>query len=169
VTDQANLEQFILRFPTDLAPVVGQQVTLTSTANTAQMARVQLLIDRANTSFSSFTLGGSTTECEVIVKGVEDGTQRGWVREAGGSFRDDMNQVRTDAYVRALADTIGPLTYTCAPPGSGRRMGIDRNLDGTLDGLPEPGAALSLASGAALLAALSRRRDRRSGQRTTSL
>ena len=58
--------------------------------------------------------------------------------------------------MRALAASDGPLTYTCAPPGSGRRMGIDRDLDGNLDSLPEPGFALSLASGVALVAALSR-------------
>jgi hypothetical protein len=26
------------------------------------------------------------------------------------------------------------LTYTCTPPGSGQRIGIDRDLDGVLDG-----------------------------------
>jgi hypothetical protein len=26
------------------------------------------------------------------------------------------------------------LTYTCAPPGSGERIGIDRDLDGHVDG-----------------------------------
>ena len=29
----------------------------------------------------------------------------------------------------------GPLTYTCVPPGSGTRMGIDRDEDTALDGL----------------------------------
>ena len=105
-------------------------------------------------------LGGSVPECDVIVKGSVDGVRRGWVRESGGLFRDDLDALWTDANVRALATTDGPLTYTCAPPGSGRRMGIDQNLDGTLDGLPEPGSVLSLASGAALLAALARRRGR---------
>jgi hypothetical protein len=107
-------------------------------------------------------LGGSVPECDVIVKGVVGTTPRGWVRESSGSFRDDTNALWTDANVRALAATDGPLTYTCAPPGSGRRMGIDRNLDGNLDSLPEPGSLLSLASGAALVAALARRSARAS-------
>ncbi len=34
-----------------------------------------------------------------------------------------------------LAASQGPLTYTCAPPGSGTRMGIDRDEDTVLDGL----------------------------------
>ena len=35
----------------------------------------------------------------------------------------------------ALADNPRQeLTFTCTPPGAGLRMGIDRNLDNTLDG-----------------------------------
>jgi len=129
--------------------------------------RIDLMIQRAAASFPSFMLGGTVTECDIIVKGTVGTTPRGWVREASGSFRDDTNALWTDANVRALAATDGPLTYTCAPPGSGRRMGIDRDLDGNLDSLPEPGLALSLATGAALVAALSRRQRRVRGQRTT--
>jgi hypothetical protein len=37
---------------------------------------------------------------------------------------------------RAVAATAGqPLTYTCAPPGSGTRVGIDRDEDGRRDGV----------------------------------
>ena len=52
----------------------------------------------------------------------------------GGQFRTDRNELLSDAQVRALAGTEGPLTYTCAPPGSGVRMGIDRDEDTVLDG-----------------------------------
>lgn len=159
--EKLDLEQFSLQSPTDLAPIVGQQVTLTSTNGTVVNPRIDLMIARAATSFPSFMLGGTVTECDVVVKGSVGTTPRGWVREAGGSFRDDTDALWTDANVRALAATDGPLTYTCAPPGSGRRMGIDRDLDGNLDSLPEPGFALSLGSGVALIAALSRWRDGR--------
>ena len=37
--------------------------------------------------------------------------------------------------LRALAGSEGPLTYTCAPPGSGERMGVNRDRDGWRDGL----------------------------------
>jgi len=164
-TEQTDLEQFILRFPSDLAPVVGQQVTLTSTNSAGANPRIDLLIQRSNASFASLTLGGTVTECDVIVKGSIGTQPHGWVKQ-GSQFRDDFHALNdpaglwTDAQVRALATSEGPLTYTCAPPGSGTRMGVDRDLDGTPDGLPEPGAVLSLASGCALLAALRRRRSR---------
>jgi len=38
----------------------------------------------------------------------------------------------TDANLRALA--CDALTFTAVPPGGGRRIGIDRDLDGVLDG-----------------------------------
>ena len=54
---------------------------------------------------------------------------------ATGSFL--MNKVRgralADAELRALA-RHGELTFTAVPPGSGVRIGLDRNLDGILDG-----------------------------------
>jgi hypothetical protein len=41
----------------------------------------------------------------------------------------------TDASLRQrAAQNGGELTYTCAPPGSGVRIGIDRDEDGVLDG-----------------------------------
>ena len=97
--------------------------------------RIDLLLERAAAAFRSFVLGGAVTECDLIAKGVVDGNARGWVRLADGSFMDDLRAVATEADVRALAAQEGPLTYTCAPPGSGKRMGIDRDRDAVLDGL----------------------------------
>jgi YVTN family beta-propeller protein len=154
---ELDLEQFSLAFPTDLAPIVGQQVTLTSAdlvatncggeafccptpvagppQDDSTCERVDTLIDRASTPFDSLLLGGGVRECDLIVKGSVGGSERGWVRESGGLFRDDLGNTLADASLRALAGSEGPLTYTCAPPGSGTRMGIDRDLDGLGDGV----------------------------------
>ena len=132
---EINLEAFMLAFPSDLAPIVGQQITLTATNGFAVGPRIDLLIARAGTAFTSLILGGNVTECDLIVKGSVGGVPRGWTRLASGLFEDDMGNTLSDASLRALAQTEGPLTYTCAPPGSGTRMGIDRDEDGVLDGL----------------------------------
>ena len=64
------------------------------------------------------------------------GVQRGWVREQGsGLFRSDVNTTISNADLRTLANTEGAITYTCVPPGSGTRMGIDRDEDTVFDGL----------------------------------
>ena len=138
-----GLVDYLMEFDSDLAPVVGQQVTLTATNSAAASPRIDLLLRRAATPFESLVLGGSVTECDLIVKGVVDGQPRGWVRLANGRLRDDRGAVWSEPDVRALAASEGPLTYTCAPPGAGVRMGIDRDRDSVLDGLETSAGAPS--------------------------
>ncbi len=135
LTQEINLQAFTMEFPTDLAPIVGQQVTLTATNAAVVSPRIALMIAAAGKEFKSVMLGGVVKECDLIVKGSVAGVERGAVREASGQFRSDRNELFTDAALRGLVSTEGPLTYTCAPPGSGVRMGIDRDLDTVLDGL----------------------------------
>jgi len=122
-------------FPTDFAPILGQQITLTSTSDTDEMDRVTLLRDRSKINYDSLMAGGNVPECDLIAKGVVGGVARGWVRESGNDFRDDQNNLISDAALRALADSDGPITFTCVPPGSGVRAGINRDRDAHLDGL----------------------------------
>jgi len=132
---RAQLEAFSLEFPTDLAPVVGQQITLTAANNTIVSPRIGVLRERAGTPFESFMLGGTVTECDLIAKGSVNGNERGWVREAANTWRSDIDNVITHSALKNLAFDNGALTYTCAPPGSGHRMGINRDEDDFLDGL----------------------------------
>ena len=69
------------------------------------------------------------------------GKQFGALRLANGQFRTDTDDLLSDAEIRALAVTDGPLTYTCVPPGSGVRMAINRDRDNYLDGLDNCPAA----------------------------
>jgi DNA-binding beta-propeller fold protein YncE len=136
--EQQELEQYVLAFDSDLAPVVGQQVTLTSTNSGVAGPRIDLLIQRAAASFTSKILGSGVTECDLVAKGPfgANGRTKGWRRLSNGSFQpDDGGADLTDAQLRAVVTASQPLTYTCAPPGSGTRMGVDRDLDAVLDGL----------------------------------
>jgi hypothetical protein len=123
-----------LAFDSDLAPIVGQQVTLTSTNGGAVGPRIDLMIARAGTAFTSLMLGGNVTECDVIVKGSVGGVERGWYLD-GADFSDDVGGTISDASLRLLAASEGPLTYTAVPPGSGYRAGIDRDEDWLLNGV----------------------------------
>jgi hypothetical protein len=133
-----DMEQFMLAFETDLAPVVGQQVSLTSTNAGVAGSRIDLLRTRASTPFVSQILGAGVNECDLVVKGTVGGVEKGWLYESGpGTFRpDDGGPNITDAALRAHATVSGQeLTYTCATPGAGLRAGIDRDGDGVLDGI----------------------------------
>jgi hypothetical protein len=68
-----NVEQLMFAFDSDLVPIVGQQVTLTGTNGGTVGARITLMLRRA--------LAG---ECDVVVKGILTGLERGWVCTGSG-------------------------------------------------------------------------------------
>jgi hypothetical protein len=129
-----DMEQFVLAYDNDLAPIVGQQVTLRPGSGADVQSRIDLLLARADAPFVSKILGGSTTECNVVVKGRVGGATRGWLYTGAGGFLAEDGTSITDAALRALAQTPGQeLTYTCQPPGSGTRAGLDRDEDSVND------------------------------------
>lgn len=129
-----EMTEFSHVFPTDLAPMVAQQVTLTAAGGAEVNNRISNMIARSSTIYNSLMAGGAVPECDLVVKGSVAGVARGWVRESSGLFRDDVGSTIADAALRALATTEGPLTYTCVPPGAGVRMGVDRDRDLQTDG-----------------------------------
>jgi DNA-binding beta-propeller fold protein YncE len=120
-----QIESFMLAFPSNLKPIVGQQITLSNSTPASVGARIDLLEQRA--------LAG---DCDLVAKTVQAGRERGYLY-SGGSFTTDSGgqPPLSDASLRALASLPSiSVTYTCVPPGSGVRIGIDRDLDGILDG-----------------------------------
>jgi DNA-binding beta-propeller fold protein YncE len=122
-----DVGEFIHAIDSDLAPIVGQQVTLNDTNAGAAGPRVDLLIQRAKTPFVSKELGGNVTECDLVASVVEGGTRRGFFfNVTSGSFVGADGGSRSDASLRALAATPGQeVTYTCTPPGSGSRIAFN--------------------------------------------
>jgi len=120
-----NLEQYVLAFDTDLAPIVGQQITLTNTNSAVVNPRIDLLIARARAPFNSKVLGGAVTECDLVAKVAFGGRVHGYLYEvASGTWDpDDGSPNIADSTLRAMAATSGQeVTYTAVPPGSGRRI-----------------------------------------------
>jgi len=128
-----DVEAFVLAFDSNLAPIVGQQVTLTPTNAAAAGPRIDLLLAAG---------AAPVAACDVVVHGILNGVPRGWVRLPSGRFRSDRkaDPELTDGDLRAQAGVAEQeRTWTCVPPGSGVRLGIDRDEDGCLDGDdPEP-------------------------------
>jgi DNA-binding beta-propeller fold protein YncE len=121
-----QLEAFLLAFPTNLAPIVGQQITLTTSSSPAVVARVELLRQRADAG-----------ECELVAKAQASGAEVGFVYIGSGLFRSDrrarlpITKLALQLFATVLAH---PVTYTCVPLGSGERLGVDRDGDGFWDG-----------------------------------
>ncbi|HVK63760.1 MAG TPA: hypothetical protein VM694_04775 [Polyangium sp.] len=112
-------------FDTNLAPIVGQQATLVGAGNVAAEQRVALLITRA-----------SAGECDLVVKGRVHNEEAGFLYLGNGMFRRNRagSAAISAVALRLVALAGNALTYTCAPPGAGVRMALDRDGDGALDG-----------------------------------
>jgi hypothetical protein len=126
-TQRQQVEQFLLAFDTGLRPAVGQQVSATPTTfNDANViGRIDLLIARDDAA-----------DCDLTVKGIIAGEARGAVYAGSNQFRTDRASAALldKTALRNLAGATGQeLTYTCVPPGSGQRIGIDRDGDGFFD------------------------------------
>jgi DNA-binding beta-propeller fold protein YncE len=126
---------FVMAMETHFAPIVGHQVTWTTSSDEATEQRRLLLFERASEPFV-LPGGFDVMECDLVAHARMGDRVRGWLWD-GSAFVPDRaaDAPVTDVELRSLSSSEGaPVTYTCAPPGSGRRMAIDRDLDGTLDG-----------------------------------
>ena len=140
-TIKRNIEAFVQCFDTGTAPAVGYTRTLTSAT-----------VDSPATNDWNLLEGQATvlTNIDLIVKGTIDGKVRGLLYQPGSNnYRTDKSGLGpfTRADLRAKIFAGDTLTFMGVPPGSGYRLGIDRNQDGVLDGdTPQPGLQIALAN-----------------------
>ncbi len=126
--ERVQVSQFMMAFDSDLAPAVGQQVTLDMRKTESHLDRLNLLIDRTATS---------PRECDVVFHGVIDNQARSGVfSPTDNTFQSDR---ATETFLlnelQDLSDQSGQaITFTCVPPGNGVQMGIDRDLNGVFNG-----------------------------------
>ena len=127
--EKAALQRFLLAFPTETAPVVGfaRTVTTWNAKVTPVVTDLHLLITQAE-------LG----KCDLVVKGFLDNRQAGFVYDPLKKVftRDSarLEPMTLPQLTSALGQTNSVLTFIGVPPGSGKRLGIDRDADGRLDG-----------------------------------
>ncbi len=129
--EQQQIERLMMAIPTEMASIVGQQVTVTPANATRSdiRTRLDMLVARA-------VVTTPRKECELVAKGVVANLARGWVMNASRSF---VPNKKTEAAVslqglldQAAADGAA-ITFTCTPPGNGTRFGIDRDGNGAYD------------------------------------
>jgi YVTN family beta-propeller protein len=123
-----DMGAFMLCFDTGMAPTVGytRTVTAANVATASIQSDWKLLQNQA-------AAGNS----EHIVKGSLAGQLHGLLYQpATNNYVTDKTGLGpfTQGQLMLLVQKGDTLSIMGVPPGSGRRMGIDRNLDGILDG-----------------------------------
>ena len=133
-----DVEQYLLAFDSDLAPIVGQQITLAKDSATGAGDRLSLLEQRAGTPFASLILGGTVTECDLVANMVVKERIEGLLfNPATASFAAADGTAVSDSALRAFAMKRGrEVTFTCVPPGSGARVAFRQLRVGSPDERP---------------------------------
>ena len=132
------MEAFILAFDTGTAPAVGYQATMDG----ASVGSPELALDLDLLEGQAVALNA-----ELIAKGTLDGDPRGLLYAPGaGHYEADDPALGPFTRAELLAQvTAGDAvwTFTGVYPGTGARMGLDRDLDLVPDG---PDGATSYGS-----------------------
>ncbi len=118
--ERRQVEAFLYAYDSNLAPIVGQQITLTATNSAVAVPRISLLIARAEHG-----------ECELIARSGH----RSYLYDDEKFHPDKAGAPKlSKAQMWLIAKLPGQeVTFTCVPVGAGRRMGLDRDLDGVLN------------------------------------
>jgi hypothetical protein len=124
-----DIVEFLLAFDTGIAPTVGYQVT----ASAGNASAASVIADVALLESQAFA-----NNCNLVVKGVYRGEQRGLVfSTASSNYTSDLAGFGpfTSAQLRgqALAGDAA-WTFEGVAPGAAQGIGVDRDLDGALDG-----------------------------------
>jgi YVTN family beta-propeller protein len=118
--NQADIVRFVMVADSNMAPIVGQQVTVDARAGAAVLARLDLLERRAS-------ITEPRPECDLIARGVLDALRYSALRQDDGRYLDTDGATRDGSEVRSEAMMAGNvLTFSCVPPGSGERLALDR-------------------------------------------
>jgi len=123
-----NISAFVQCLDTGTAPAVG--------LNYAARSNAVIALASGNWAFLEQE-AVKMTNIELVVKTVIAGEQRGFLyRAASNNYRADSTNFSalTKAQIVSLVQTGGAVMVMGVPPGSGPRAGIDRNLNGILDG-----------------------------------
>lgn len=131
---KTNLNAFVMCFDTGLAPAIGFTRTITA-ANANQTAVVN--------DWALLEAQAAAGNIDLIVKGTIAGIRRGLVYQPvrnKSNYKSDKTSVGlfTHAQLQTKIAAGDTLSFTGVPLGSGARMGIDRDLNGQLDGEQTP-------------------------------
>jgi hypothetical protein len=127
-TRKTNLNSFLMCLDTGTAPAVGYSRTVTS-ANVNDSA--------LNTDWNLLQSQAAANNVDLIAKGMIDGRPHGLLYQpASNNYTSDRTGLGpfTQAQLKTKIQNGDRLTFMGVAPGTGMRMGVDRDLNGERDG-----------------------------------
>ena len=117
-TTRAQVAAFVMAMDTDLAPIVGQQVTWRPNSNAALETQLNLLKQQA-------AVTAPRAACDLVARASVDGAIHSGLLQSDGTWLMKTGERLTDSALRNLAGVSQPITFTCLPPGAGRRVALN--------------------------------------------
>ena len=114
-----TVEDYLMVFPNNMAPVMGQQVTASKTSPQSDIDRIALFEQRA-------AVADAIPECDLVARHGRMGYL--YHPETDLYLGSDL----TERSRQSLLND-GLVTFTCMTPGDGLRAALDRDLDGYFD------------------------------------
>ncbi|MEM6545362.1 MAG: hypothetical protein AAF680_10675, partial [Pseudomonadota bacterium] len=117
--NEADVVRFVVAADSNMAPIVGQQITLHAGSGVASLDRLNLLENRSRVSTPR-------AECDLIVRGWFGEFRFSALYEGAGGYRDTEGRRLSSAYVRQQAQLPeNAATFTCVPPNNGARLALN--------------------------------------------
>lgn len=133
-TEKQQVEDFVRAWDTGLSPLVGAQFHASADHTDGLYDWLDLAEGQAQLAPANADL---VAKARLPARGLDIGLH--FTQEpASGEwlYRDDRGQFHARGVLVAAAFAgQAQITFTCVPPGTGERFGIDRDEDGLLDGL----------------------------------
>lgn len=139
------VEAFLFAFDTNLKPIVGQQITITRRNSEQTRARRALMVEQARAGNCDLVARLPLTPAhfgsrhgmpdDLLMPSFAETFPLGFVYQQGRFVSNSRvlgSVAENDLWLWAYVSG-NPLTLTCVAPGSGTRIGIDRDSDGILD------------------------------------
>ena len=117
-TTRDQVIAFSLVMDSDFLPVVGQQVTWRPGVPDAVESRLTLLKLQARPTTNR-------PACDLVARASIDGVAHSGLLLADGTWQMRSGARLDDAALRALASSTQPITFTCLPPGNGKRVALN--------------------------------------------
>ena len=117
-TTRAQVVAFVMAMDTDLAPIVGQQITWRPNTNPVVDAQLTLLKQQAAVTVPR-------AACDLVVRASIDGAVQSGILQSDATWLMKTGERLADTALRNFATVSQPLTFTCLPPGTGRRVALN--------------------------------------------
>ena len=117
-TTRDQVIAFSLVMDSDFLPVVGQQVTWRPGVPDAVESRLTLLKSQAQ-------ITTIRPACDLVARATIAGIAHSGLLLADGTWRMRSGARIDDAALRAMASITQPITFTCLPPGNGKRVALN--------------------------------------------